>query len=292
VYAGSLAVAADGHSAARKLVAADIVEKNVAARGGLEAWRAVKTMTLSGKLGAGGNQRATLQVPNSSGQTQVAARSSRQPILPSRQVEEVQLPFVMRLERPRKIRFELEFAGQTAVQVFDGANGWKLRPFLGKRVVEPYTADELKTTATQADLDGPLIDYVAKGTKLDLEGMEQIEGRDTYKLKLTLKTGEVQRIWIDAKTFLESKMSGQPRRLDGTDHPVEIYMRDYRAVNGLQIPFVLETRVLPVTRTALGLRDTPVLPEKTIIENVVVNPKFDEALFSKPEPGLSASVAQ
>ena len=41
----------------------------------------------------------------------------------------------MELKRPRKMRFELQFNGQTAVQVFDGANGWKLRSFLNRRVV-------------------------------------------------------------------------------------------------------------------------------------------------------------
>src|SRR5438105_14830534 len=44
------------------LSAAQIVEKTVAARGGLQAWRAVETMTLAGKMGAGGNQRAALYV--------------------------------------------------------------------------------------------------------------------------------------------------------------------------------------------------------------------------------------
>jgi hypothetical protein len=63
---------------------------------------------------------------------------------------------------------------------------------------------------------------------------------------------------------------------------VEVYYRDYRAVDGLRIPFVLETRVLQVARTALG-RDTPVPVEKIIIDKVVVNPKFDEKLFSKLE---------
>jgi len=291
-WATLTATAADIAPSQTKLTAAEIVNKNVAARGGLEAWRAVKTMSLSGKLGAGGNQRATLQVPNPSGQTQVSTRQSRQPMMPARPLEEVQLPFVMKLQRPRKMRFELEFAGQTAVQVFDGANGWKLRPFLGRRVVESYTADELKTTSTQADLDGPLVDYAAKGTKLELEGVEKAEGRDNYKVKLTLNNGETQHVWIDVQSFLETKMSGQPRRLDGTDHPVEVHMRDYRAINGLQIPFLLETRVLPVAKTVLGLRDTAVPPEKTMIEKVVINPKFEEALFSKPEPGLSASVVQ
>ncbi len=49
------------------LSAAAIVDRNVAARGGLQAWRAVLTMSMEGKLGAGGNQRATLPAPPQQG---------------------------------------------------------------------------------------------------------------------------------------------------------------------------------------------------------------------------------
>jgi hypothetical protein len=272
----SLATAADTAQSGAKLSAADIVDKNVAARGGLQAWRAVQTISLAGKLGAGGNQRDALAMPG---------RKLSQGTVPPRPAEEVQLPFLMELQRPRKMRFELQFNGQTAVQVFDGVNGWKLRPFLGRRVVEPYTTDEMKTTSMQADLDGPLVDYAAKGTRVELAGMEKVEDRDTYKLKLTMKSGAAIHVWIDAQTFLEAKMEGQPRRLDGTDHPVEVYFRDYRPVDGLQIPYVLETRVLPVAQTALGVKDPAVPPERTIIDKVVVNPKFDASLFSKPTIG-------
>jgi hypothetical protein len=188
----------------------------------------------------------------------------------------------MELARPRKMRFELQFAGQTALQVYDGVNGWKLRPYLNRLEVEPYTADEMKAASMQSELDGALVDYAAKGTRIELVGTEKVEDRNTYKLKLTLKSGDVTHVWVDAQTFLETKIEGQPRRLDGTYHPVEVYYRDYRNVNGLEIPFVLETRVLPVTKTATRLRDTPVPPERTLIEKVVINPTLDAGLFSKP----------
>jgi len=289
-FAVSLA-GADTDASKSALSATQIVDKNVAARGGLEAWRAVKTMSLEGKLGAGGNQRATLQVPGSA-PAQVVGRKNSQFVLPSRPVEETFLPFLMDLARPRKMRFELQFAGQTAIQVYDGAQGWKLRPFLNRRVVEPFTKDELKVSSMQADLDGPLVDYAAKGTRVELAGTEMVENRDTYKIKITMKSGQALHVWIDAETFLEARIESQPRRMDGTDHPVEVYFRDYRTVDRLQIPFTLETRVLPVTKTATGLRDVPVPPERIVIDKVVVNPKFDEALFSKlsPEAGLSAKV--
>ena len=282
--AASLAAAVDQPPSQPALSAAQIVDKNVAARGGLQAWRAVQSLSLTGKLAAGGNQRPSLQMPNQGHLPGVKS------VLPQRPAEEVQLPFVMELKRPRKTRFELQFDGQTALQVYDGANGWKLRPFLNRRAVEPYTAEEMEIASRQADLDGPLVDYAAKGSRVELAGREKVENRDTYKIKLTLKNGQVVHVWIDAQTFLEAKMEGQPRRLDGTPHPVEVYFRDYRHVQGLQIPYLLETRVLPVTRkNTMGLRDVPVPPEKIVIETVQVNPTLDETHFSRPEAGVESA---
>ena len=270
----SLLEAADMQSARAGLSAAQIVDKNVAARGGLQAWRAVQTLSLQGKMGAGGNRRAALPVPGP---------NQKEVSLPQRPAEEVQLPFVMELKRPRKMRLELQVKGQTAVQVYDGTSGWKLRPYLNRHEVEPYSEAELKIASNQGELDGPLMDYAAKGSHVELAGTEKVEGRNTYKLKVTEKTGHTLHVWVDAETFLEAKIEGQPRTLDGTSHPVEVYYRDYRTVDGRRIPFLLETRVLPIGRNSLGLRDTPVPPEKVIIEKVVVNPKLDEKLFSSVE---------
>lgn len=190
--------------------------------------------------------------------------------MPKRPAEQTQLPFRMELKRVRKSRLELDFRGQTSVQVFDGANGWKLRLFLNRHDVEPFTADEMKAAALQADLDGPLVDYAAKGTKVELEGAEKVEGNDTYRLKLTFRNGQTQRVWVDAKTFLETKIEGTPRRLDGKYHSVEIYFRDYRAVSGLMVPYLLETKVEGVTQT-----------EKIQIEKVAVNPRVEDSRFAK-----------
>jgi len=272
----SLVWGVDTASAQASLSAAQIVDKNVAARGGLQAWRAVQTLSLQGKMGAGGNQRATLpvQAPNAKN-SEIA--------LPHRRAEEAQLPFLMEMKRPRMVRVEVKFKGETAVQVYDGTNGWKLRPFLNRHEIEPYSDEELKIASNQEDLDGPLVDYAAKGSRVELDGKEKVEGHDTYKLKVSEKNGHTFHVWVDAGTFLEAKIEGEPRRLDGTDHPVEVYYRDYRTVDGLRIPFAIETRVLPVGKNALGFRDTPVPPEKIVIDKVVVNSKLEEKLFSRTE---------
>lgn len=244
------------------LPVAQIVEKNIAARGGLNAWRAVKTLSWSGKLEAGGNNRPTLAVPSP---------DARHTALPSRPQDQAQLPFSMELQRPRKSRLEIEFAGQMAVQVYDGTQGWKVRPFLNRHEVEPYSKAELASAASQDDLDGPLIDYAAKGTTIALEGRETIDGHDTYKLALTFKDRHVRHIWLDAKSFLEFREEGEPRRLDGKLHPVWVYLRDYRTVSGVTVPTVYETRVQGVSST-----------EKINIDKIAVNPSVPQSHFGKP----------
>jgi outer membrane lipoprotein-sorting protein len=220
--------------------AAWVADKNAAARGGLAAWHAVSSLSMSGQLEAGGKKNAAL-------------------------------PFVLTLKRPHKSRLELKFQEQTALQVYDGAQGWKVRPFLGRNEVEPFSPDEAKSAAAAEDLDGPLLDYAKKGGKLELKGMETVEGHRAYKLKLTPKVGPPRHVWVDASSFLELKIEGEPRRLDGRMRNVAVYYRDYRPEHGLVVPHVLETVVD-------GVRPS----RKITIQHVTVNPPADDAEFAKP----------
>jgi len=229
------------------LSAAQIAERNVAARGGLKAWQAVRALKMSGEMDAGGKSDA-------------------------------KLPFALFLKRPHKTRLELTFAGKNAVQVYDGAQGWKLRPFLNREDVEPFKPNELESAASAAELDGPLVDYAAKGTRIELAGTEKVEGKKTYKLKLTLRGGKEQFLWVDAATFLEAKISGDPRKLDGRPHQVAIYSRDYRTVDGLKIPFVQETVVEGVKQS-----------HKIVLKAVAVNPPLQDALFAKPTVAMAGA---
>jgi hypothetical protein len=126
----------------------------------------------------------------------------------------------MDLERGCKKRVEIEFNGQTGIQVYNGTRGWKLRPFLNGHQVETYTPEELKSASADADLDGLLIDYAAKGSKVELASVDQMQGRSAYNLTLSDKNGNTRHVWVDAETFLEIKVEGTPRRLDGKYHPV------------------------------------------------------------------------
>ena len=258
-----------------KLTAAQVVEKNVAARGGLQAWRAVHTMTWSGKLDAGTGDsaaRSRRYVQNQGRMSPTAMDHGKMGPEVAEKDKQVQLPFTYEMKRPRKSRMEIEFAGKTAVRVYDGSNGWKVRPYLNRNDVEPFNAEEAKSESEKADLDGYLIDYAAKGSKVDLDGMEKVEGHDAYKLKVTTKSGQVQYVWVDAQSFLDVKVSGTPRRMDGKMHNVSIYQRDFRSVQGVMVPYVLETSVD-------GYRES----HKTVLETVAVNPKLEDSLFTKPQ---------
>jgi outer membrane lipoprotein-sorting protein len=180
------------------------------------------------------------------------------------------LPFKLEYKRPLKTRLELEFNGQTAVQVFDGAQGWKLRPYLGKSTWDAYTPDELKVAAAEPGIDGLLIDYAAKGSKVEAAGTDSVEGHPAYKLRVTLKNGTARTVWVDGQSFLELKIQGEPRKLDGRPRDVEIFPRDYKPEQGLMIPHVLETAVQGVKTT-----------EKINIESVAVNPPLEDAQFTK-----------
>jgi hypothetical protein len=220
---------------------AQIVEKNVAARGGLTAWHAVQTLTMEGRMDAGGK-------------------------------DDHALPFVMKLKRSHKSRLEITFKDQTSVQVYDGAQGWKVRPFLNRNEVEPFTAAELASASATDELDGPLVDYAAKGTQVSLVGREPVEGHAAYKLKLTLHNGQHHNLWIDAGSFLELKIDGEPRMLDGRPHNVAIYYRDYKTEHGLVTPRVLETAVEGVKQT-----------HKIQISRLAVNEAVSDSLFQKPQ---------
>jgi outer membrane lipoprotein-sorting protein len=234
------AAAASAHAPA-SLSVDQIVERNVAARGGLAAWRAAKTLTIAGEMDAGGK-------PNHA------------------------LPFVLKEKRPRKSRLEIVFKDQTSVQVYDGAQGWKVRPFLNRNEVETYTPAEMKSAAAEQDLDGPLVDYAAKGTQIALAGTEPVEGHAAYKLKLTLRNGDKRMLWIDAASFLELKIDGEPRKLDAKMHNVAVYFRDYKTEHGLTTPRLQETAIEGVKQTY-----------KMTISRVAVNEPLDDSLFQKPQ---------
>ncbi len=259
---------------APKLSVAQIIQRHVAARGGLRAWHGVQSMVWSGKMEVGYADSVARSERYVSSAMKRAGKGPRIPA-PAKGSEgpeaQVQVPFLLEVKRPDKSRVEIQFAGKTAVQVYDGTRGWLQRPFLNHDDWEPFTPEQNQSQQGRWDLDGPVIDAAQQGTRVELESVEAVEGRAAYKLKLTHKDGQVQHVWIDAKTFLDVKVEGTPRRMDGQMRTVWVLQRDFRPVQGLMVPFVQETVVD-------GYADT----HKTILDKVALNPQLDDARFMRP----------
>ncbi len=257
------------------LAAEQIVERHTAARGG-QAWKAVQTLQLTGKLEAGKGD--SLQRSNAMFQQDkrfrgkvVGAQAGSGQADAKDDGKQVELPFTLDVKRPHKSRLEIVFAGKTAWQVYDGEKGWKYRPFLNRTDIEPFTAEEARIQASQDNLEGPLFDYVARGAKVSVTGVEKVDGSDAYKLRLVAQDGSSRYIWIDAKSFLDVKVQGASRRLDGKMHDVFVTQREFHKVQGVMLPFVLETAVD-------GYADK----HKMRVENATINLPLDDALFVKP----------
>jgi hypothetical protein len=228
--------------AARALAktAAEVIDRNVAARGGLEAWRKVETMAWLGHL----------------------ERNTR---------DAQRIPFVIQLRRPNLTRFELKEQFNQFTRIFDGAHGWKVRPATdGRPETKSFSPEEVNFARTEFVIDGPLIDYQAKGVTAALDGIDTVEGRKAYRLSLKLPSGAERKVWIDTETNLDVRYDRPATNPLKPGAPVSVYYRNYAAVDGLQIARTIETGVGADA------------PDKLVIDRVMVNPKLDDGTFAPP----------
>lgn len=257
------------------LTAEQILAKQASARGGSAQWLALRTLSIAGKMEAGHGDSVARS--NSYARGSVAVRNAKDAAAAEKtsataSTPQIELPFTMQLKRPFKSRLELNVAGQTAVQVYDGKQGWKLRPFLNRTEAEPFTPTESQLEAKKDDLEGPLLGWQAKGTRAVLEGTEAVDGHPAYKLKLTLKDGDTREVWIDSASFLDVKLQSNDRWMNGRMRHVYLVQRDFRAVQGLMIPFSIETVV-----------DGALETHKMTVETANINQPIDDARFTKPQ---------
>jgi hypothetical protein len=178
---------------------------------------------------------------------------------------------ILELKRPHKLYSEISVEGQKVLRIYDGKSaGWTVNPFAGSNDAVEMSAEELKGMPDESDADGPLVDYKAKGSKVELVGKEDAEGKPVYRLKITAKSGEVRSYLIDTTTFMTTKWEGI-RKLGVQDLPWECSLSDYREVEGLKFPFKID-QGSPGTEYRQTL----------MVDKVEINPKVDESHFAKP----------
>jgi outer membrane lipoprotein-sorting protein len=217
--------------------AEQIVDRYVKARGGIEKLRALQSLRQEGRISAGADRNG----------------------------------LVMReIKRPGKIRFEFTVQGVTSVFASDGQRGWKVNPLEGEMVPRPLPEEALTDAREQADIDGPLVDWKSKGSRVELVGHELVGGHDAYKLKVTLKSGEVLTAYVEASSAKLVRTEAT-RLVRGRRVLVEMTLGDYRKTGGILFPHLVEVRAAGRPQVL-----------RIVVDKVEVNPSLSDARFTPP----------
>lgn len=176
----------------------------------------------------------------------------------------INIPFVEYIKVPDKIKIEVTRQGLTSQTAYDGTIGWRLNPFRGVKIPEKITAENTKDLKKEADFEGELIDYRKKGSKAEYLGIDDFEGSDVYKIKLTDSDGEAATYFIDKVTNLILKKSVR-RKIKEKEQKIETVYSVYKSVDGYLMPFSIES--------AGG----------AVIDKVEFNLEIDDGIFNMPE---------
>jgi hypothetical protein len=217
--------------------AEEIVNNYIKNIGGMDKIQAVKTLRRTGKFIGGGGFEAAILEEN---------------------------------KRQKMVRQEFSIQGLTGINAYNGQTGWKIEPWQGKKDPEPLGEEEMKQIIEDSDFDGPLVNYQQKGNKVEFLGMDQVEGTDAYKLKVTLASGDVRYYYMDTDYFVPIKIDTK-RMVRGAEREYETTLGDYKEVNGWYLPFSVETNVK-------GSPDR----QKVAYEKIEANVAIDDTRFQLP----------
>ena len=233
----ALACVAASAASAPAQTADEIVEKFIKTVGGMEKIQAVKSLRRTGKFTGGGGFEAQLVEEN---------------------------------RRPNLVRQEFIIQGMTGVTAYDGRTGWKIEPWNGKKDAEALSEEEMKGIVEDSDLDGPLVNYKQKGVKVEYVGMDEVEGTEAYKLKVTLKSGDVRYYYMDTDYFVPIKIDTK-RTVRGAEREYETLLGDYKQVGGWYLPHYVES----------GPKGSP-NRQKVTYDKIEANVAIEEARFRAP----------
>ena len=217
--------------------AEELVAKNLQAKGGLEKIKAIKNVRMIATLDAGGFRAQVGQ----------------------------------ELERPNLLRQTFSVQGMTQITAYDGNSGWQISPFQGRKDPELVGDEQLRSLTEDADFDGPLVDAQTKGNKIEYIGHDQVDGDDVYKLKVTLKNGDVFYYSLDPDTYIEIQIEKQ-RFVRGAMRETVTQLGSYKPVNGVMFPFSIVT----------GPKENPESGGKVTVQKMEANVTMDEKDFKMP----------
>src|SRR5437763_3047897 len=181
----------------------ELIAKNIQAKGGMDKIKAIKTVRMTGKLDAAGGFTGLIGQENM---------------------------------RPNLVRETFTLQGMTQVQAYDGSTGWQIPPFGGRKDPQLMGEDDMRDLLIDADFDGPLVDYVEKGNKIEYLGHDTVDGDDALRLKVTLKDGDIIYYYLDPDTFLEIRIERR-EFIRGAVRESVTDLGSYKPVASVMFPF-------------------------------------------------------
>lgn len=172
--------------------------------------------------------------------------------------------------RPNLVRVESSFEGQAMIEAYDGTTAWSINPLVGSSTPQRMPAGDAEVLIEQAAFDHPFLTYRERGVQVDYLGTEFVNAQQTHKLLFKRDRETYDIYFLDATTLLEVRKISH-RLIKGSSVETVTDYENYRAVDGLQVPFHVELQ---------GVQHTSI-----DIESVIFNKKIDPARFAMPAAG-------
>ncbi len=111
-------------------------------------------------------------------------------------------PSILTIVRGTGYKLSSETNGQSFVMVLTDKGGWQINPFAGAATATALPDEAIKQGQGRLDPFGPIFDYAAKGSKVELVGKDA----GVYKLKVTNAVSGETLVFIDSATYYMTKM--------------------------------------------------------------------------------------
>jgi hypothetical protein len=149
------------------------------------------------------------------------------------------IPIVMYMKSPNKIKSVTSIQGQDMIQVFDGVKGYVINPMAGSTDPVEMTPEQVAQTLRSSLFQNYMANYLKSG-KLALDGEDKVNDKPAYKIKATLDGGNVVSMFIDKSSYLLVKTSTTTSQA-GTTISVDSYPSNYTETNGVMVPMKTST---------------------------------------------------
>lgn len=144
----------------------------------------------------------------------------------------MEMPMVMLMKKPNKIRITYSFNGKDMISVFDGQKGYIINPMMGSTDPVELKGSQLKKVQDNNVFTNEVISYFKNG-QLELIGQENVNEKPAYKLKANGGKSPVF-LFIDKATYRLIKTSMTIDQM-GTSMNVDTFMTEFVDIKGVLI---------------------------------------------------------